>query len=174
MIAPRFRFPGIFLASLLSTVLISAAAHAAEPAARPHVIYLLVDDLGWEDVSYHGGNIQTPRIDRLADEGVRLERFYVQSVCTPTRAGLMTGRYPMRLGLQVGVVQPWAQYGLPLSEKTLPQKLSEVGYETFITGKWRLGHFRPEYLPTRRGFQRQYDTLVSSLRPSSAPSVDMV
>lgn len=156
MIAPRFCFRWSFLAALLSTVLVSTAAQGAEPAARPHIIYLLADDLGWEDVSYHGGNIKTPNIDRLAGEGVRLERFYVQSVCTPTRAALMTGRYPMRLGLQVGVVRPWAQYGLPLSEKTLPQKLTEVGYETFITGKWHLGHFRPEYLPTHRGFQHQY------------------
>ena len=68
----------------------------------------------------------------------------------------MTGRYPMRHGLQVGVVRPWAQYGLPLEERTLPQALKEAGYATAIVGKWHLGHFRPEYLPTRRGFDHQY------------------
>lgn len=68
----------------------------------------------------------------------------------------MTGRYPMRHGLQVGVVRPWAQYGLPLDERTLPQALQSAGYRTAITGKWHLGHFQPEYLPTRRGFDRQY------------------
>jgi arylsulfatase A-like enzyme len=68
----------------------------------------------------------------------------------------MTGRYPMRHGLQVGVVRPWAQYGLPLDERTLPQALKEAGYATAICGKWHLGHFAPEYLPTRRGFDRQY------------------
>ncbi len=71
-------------------------------------------------------------------------------------AALLTGRYPMRYGLQVGVVRPWAQYGLPLEERTLPQALREAGYETAITGKWHLGHVRPEYLPTRRGFEHQY------------------
>ena len=68
----------------------------------------------------------------------------------------MTGRYPMRHGLQVGVVRPWAQYGLPLEERTLPQALKEAGYTTAIIGKWHLGHFRPEYLPTSRGFDHQY------------------
>jgi arylsulfatase A-like enzyme len=68
----------------------------------------------------------------------------------------MTGRYPIRHGLQVGVVRPWAQYGLPLDERTLPQALKEVGYETAIVGKWHLGHFQPDYLPTRRGFDHQY------------------
>ena len=68
----------------------------------------------------------------------------------------MTGRYPMRHGLQVGVVRPWAQYGLPLEERTLPQALKDAGYATAIFGKWHLGHFAPEYLPTRRGFDHQY------------------
>jgi arylsulfatase A-like enzyme len=68
----------------------------------------------------------------------------------------MTGRYPFRHGLQVGVVRPWAQYGLPLAERTLPQALREAGYQTAMTGKWHLGHFQPEYLPTRRGFDHQY------------------
>jgi arylsulfatase A-like enzyme len=66
------------------------------------------------------------------------------------------GRYPMRYGLQVGVVRPWAQYGLPLEERTLPQALKSVGYTTAICGKWHLGHFQPEYLPTKRGFDHQY------------------
>ena len=68
----------------------------------------------------------------------------------------MTGRYPMRQGFQVGVVRPWAQYGLPLEERTLPQALKEAGYETAICGKWHLGHFEPAYLPTHRGFDHQY------------------
>ncbi|NDA68669.1 MAG: arylsulfatase, partial [Verrucomicrobia bacterium] len=92
----------------------------------------------------------------LAASGARLEAFYVQPVCSPTRAALMTGRYPMRHGLQVGVVRPWANYGLPLAERTLPQALREAGYVTAICGKWHLGHFTPEYLPTRRGFTHQY------------------
>ncbi|MEI7728677.1 MAG: arylsulfatase [Verrucomicrobiota bacterium] len=125
-------------------------------APRPNVLFILADDLGWADVGFHGPDIQTPNIDKLAAAGTRLEQFYVQPVCSPTRAGLLTGRYPIRHGLQVGVVRPWAQYGLPLEERTLPQALKEVGYETAIVGKWHLGHFEPAYLPTRRGFDHQY------------------
>jgi len=132
-----------------------SSGYAAEPP-RPNVVFFLMDDLGWSDVSYHGGDIRTPNIDRLAAAGVKLEAFYVQPVCSPTRAALMTGRYPMRHGLQVGVVRPWAQYGLPLAERTLPQALREAGYETAICGKWHLGHFERAYLPTQRGFDHQY------------------
>lgn len=125
-------------------------------APRPNIIYLLIDDLGFTDVGYHGSEIKTPHIDKLAAGGARLEAFYVQPVCSPTRAALMTGRYPMRHGLQVGVVRPWAQYGLPLEERTLPQALQEAGYFTAICGKWHLGHFQRAYLPTNRGFLHQY------------------
>ncbi len=131
-------------------------ALADDSAPRPNIVYILADDLGWGDVGWHGGEIQSPNLDRLAASGARLEQFYVQPVCSPTRAALMTGRYPMRHGLQVGVVRPWAQYGLPLEERTLPQALKQAGYETAICGKWHLGHVRPEYLPTRRGFDHQY------------------
>lgn len=145
----------LHFASVLVT-LQAASAWAADAPARPNIVYLLADDLGWADVSFHGTEIQTPNIDKLAAGGARLEQFYVQPVCSPTRAAFMTGRYPMRHGLQVGVVRPWAQYGLPLEERTLAQALGEAGYTTAICGKWHLGHFRPEYLPTRRGFQHQY------------------
>src|SRR5947209_7885086 len=123
------------------------AAEAGEKAPRPNVVLILADDLGWADVGWHGNEIKTPHLDRLAAAGARLEQFYVQPVCSPTRAALMTGRYPMRHGLQVGVVRPWAQYGLPLDERTLPQALKSAGYETAICGKWHLGPVRREYLP---------------------------
>jgi len=131
-------------------------ASAAAPAPKPNFVVILADDLGWGDVGFHGGEVKTPHIDRLAAGGARLEQFYVQPVCSPTRAALMAGRYPMRHGLQVGVVRPWAQYGLPLEERTLPQALREAGYVTAICGKWHLGHFQPAYLPTHRGFDHQY------------------
>lgn len=127
-----------------------------EPDPRPNIIYFLADDLGWSDVGFHGSEIQTPNLDRLARGGARLDAFYVLPVCSPTRAALMTGRYPMRYGLHGGVIRPWSQYGLPLDERTLPQALSEAGYTTAICGKWHLGHFQQEYLPTRRGFKHQY------------------
>lgn len=142
----------LLLAAL--AVAIPAVSHAAE--SRPNFVYLLADDLGYTDVGWHGDEIKTPNLDKLANKGAKLEAFYVQPVCSPTRAALMTGRYPMRHGLQVGVVRPWADHGLPLDERTLPAALKEVGYETAITGKWHLGHFKPEYLPTKRGFDHQY------------------
>jgi arylsulfatase A-like enzyme len=108
-------------------------------------------------VGFNGAtDTKTPNIDRLAKSGVKLDQWYVQPLCSPTRAALLTGRYPMRHGLQVGVVRPWASYGLPLEERTLAQALKDVGYETAMTGKWHLGHFKPEYQPTRRGFDHQY------------------
>lgn len=137
-------------------VLLSAIPATAVEPARPNIVYLLADDLGWADVGWHGQEIKTPNLDKLAASGARLEQFYVQPVCSPTRAALLTGRYPMRYGLQTGVVRPFADYGLPTEERTLPQALKDAGYETALCGKWHLGHARPDLLPTRRGFDHQY------------------
>src|SRR5581483_8100221 len=137
------------------SLLVMGTTYSANPP--PNVVFLLADDLGREDCGFMGGTqIKTPHIDKLAAPGAKLDAFYVQPGCSPTRAALMTGRYPMRHGLQVGVVRPWAQYGLPLDERTLAQALREAGYATAIVGKWHLGHFAPDYLPTRRGFDHQY------------------
>ncbi len=152
----NWTFPGNVMVAVFGLLLAATDSPAQTPAAKPHVVILLADDMGWGDTGFHGSEIQTPHIDRLAAAGARLEQFYVQPVCSPTRAALLTGRYPMRYGLQVGVVRPWARYGLPLEERTLAQALKDAGYETAICGKWHLGHFRPEYLPTRRGFDHQY------------------
>jgi arylsulfatase A-like enzyme len=119
-------------------------------------VFFLADDLGWNDVSYHGSEIPTPNIDALAASGARLEALYASPTCTPTRASLMTGRYPMRLGLQSGVLRPHSRYGLPLGERTLAELLQSAGYETAICGKWHLGFFEAAYRPTERGFEHQY------------------
>ena len=153
----------------LRTIGLGAASLAVSPNAslsrqsagrssgsRPNIVFLLADDLGFKDAGFCGGTIKTPNLDKLAAEGTRLDQFYVQPVCSPTRSSLMTGRYPMRCGLQVGVVRPWAQHGLPLDERTLAQALKEAGYRTAICGKWHLGHLDGRYLPTARGFDHQY------------------
>lgn len=143
-----------FVLASLVTFGFAASVYSAD---RPNVVFILADDLGRVDCGFMGGTeIKTPHLDKLAKAGAVLDAHYVQPVCSPTRAALMTGRYPMRHGLQVGVVRPWAQYGLPLEERTLPQALKDAGYATAMTGKWHLGHFQPEYLPLRRGFDRQY------------------
>lgn len=150
----KFRGLGAIYVALISLAI--AGSHA-QPPARPNIVFILADDLGYADVGFNGGReIATPRLDRLAASGARIEQLYAQPVCSPTRAALLTGRYPMRHGLQVGVVRPWAQYGLPLEERTLAQALKQAGYATAIVGKWHLGHFDPAYLPTKRGFDVQY------------------
>ena len=138
------------LSILLLAVIGAGYAFAAEP---PNVVILVADDLGWADVSFHGDQIKTPNLDRLVSEGAGLSRFYVCPVCSPTRAGLMTGRYPIRFGLMRAVIPPWRKGGLATSEVTLPEVLAKAGYQhRGIFGKWHLGHSHIKYHPLRRGF----------------------
>jgi arylsulfatase A-like enzyme len=124
--------------------------------SKPNIVFFLIDDLGYADCGFNGGkDIQTPVIDQLAREGTILDSLYVQPVCSPTRAALMTGRYATRTGVYT-IVRPHATWGLPLAERTLATALKDAGYETAITGKWHLGEFDRAYLPTSRGFDHQY------------------
>lgn len=118
---------------------------------RPHILLIVADDLGFNDVGYHGSRIKTPNIDNLALTGVRLENYYVQPICTPTRGQLLTGRYQIHTGLQ-WLLWPTTPYGLGLENPTIADKLREAGYKTHMVGKWHLGFYKPEYLPTNRGF----------------------
>jgi len=136
---------------------------AQETALRPNILYIVSDDQGWKDVGYHGSDIKTPNIDKLAAAGTRLEQFYAQPMCTPTRAALMTGRYPFRYGLQTAVIPSGHKYGLATDEFLLPQALKEAGYYTAIIGKWHLGHADPKYWPRQRGFDYQYGPLIGEL-----------
>ena len=150
--------------SVLVVALLALNAPGAPSPTPPNFLVILADDLGHDDVGFNGAKvIRTPHIDALAASGARLTQFYVQPLCSPTRAALLTGRYPMRQGLQVGVVRPWAQYGLPLDERTMPQALKEAGYGTFIAGKWHLGAHDPAYLPTRRGFDHHYGHYMGAI-----------
>jgi arylsulfatase A-like enzyme len=149
---------------ILQLVLLAAAAgHTAAEPRRPNIVYFLVDDMGYADCGFNGGkDIQTPNIDRLAGEGAVLKAFYVQPLCSPTRAAFLSGRFPIRTGVY-HVVTPGAPWGLPLDERTLPDALGEAGYTTAICGKWHLGEFRPEYRPSHRGFQHQYGHMMGNL-----------
>ncbi len=150
-----------YVASMAPVSITSAMAQL--PSRRPNIIYIVADDLGWKDVGFHGSDIKTPNIDKLAQNGARLEQFYVQPMCTPTRAALMTGRYPCRYGLQTLVIPTPSKYGLPTDERLLPQALKEAGYRTAMVGKWHLGHADRKYWPRQRGFDYHYGSMVGEV-----------
>jgi arylsulfatase A-like enzyme len=136
---------------------------AARGADKPNLVFIMADDLGNADLGYRGAEIKTPNIDRLATAGVRCESFYGMPVCTPSRAALMTGRYPIRHGLQTLVIFPSHGYGLPTDERTLPQALKAAGYQTYMVGKWHLGHADRKFWPQNRGFDHFYGNLVGEV-----------
>jgi arylsulfatase B len=150
-------------AAVLSASFLAGATAVAQQPSRPNIVYIVADDLGWKDVGFHGSDIKTPNLDRLANEGVRLEQFYAQPMCTPTRAAFLTGRYPFRYGLQTLVIPASMTYGLPTDERLLSQTLKDAGYSTGILGKWHLGHAKREYWPMQRGFDYQYGALVGEI-----------
>jgi arylsulfatase A-like enzyme len=123
---------------------------------RPNVIIFLVDDLGWADISLRGAPIDTPSIDSLFEEGVTLDRFYATPICSPTRAALMTGRDPMRLGMSYSVVMPWMNNGVHPDEHFMPESFKTAGYQTAMVGKWHLGHSQEIFHPNARGFDDFY------------------
>ena len=116
------------LATLAMAPLATLAAAEAPKPAKPNIVYILADDMGYADAGFNGcKDIRTPNLDKLAAAGTVLESFYVQPVCSPTRSSLMTGRYVTRTGVY-SVVRPNAPWGLPLAERTLAQALRETGY----------------------------------------------
>ncbi|XP_071955613.1 arylsulfatase J-like isoform X2 [Antedon mediterranea] len=124
---------------------------------QPNIIFIVADDLGWNDVSFHGSEqIPTPNIDKLAYEGVILFNYYVQPICTPTRSAIMTGRHPIHTGLFHSVITAAQPDGLRPNETTIPEHLRQLGYENHMVGKWHLGHFAKEYLPINRGFDSSF------------------
>ena len=148
---------GLFAFALLLLQGCGPDATESSSAARPNIVILLADDLGWTDVTLHGGNIATPNIDRIAAEGAELARYYVAPVCSPTRAGLLTGRYPIRYGSMRAVYPPWRGGGMDVSELTIADVLAEAGYKhRGVFGKWHLGHSDKKYHPLRRGFTEFY------------------
>lgn len=127
-------------------------------AERPNIVVIVADDEGWGDIGWNNSEVQTPNLNRLAAEGVRLDRFYANPICSVTRAALMTGMHTLRTGVE-------NFSGLELKYQTLPQALQNAGYQTWLCGKWHLGGDRenrlsgPEYLPTARGFDHHYGLL---------------
>lgn len=133
-----------------------AAPALAQPRTQPNIIVIYADDLGSGDLGCYGNpTIRTPHLDRMAADGMRFTQFYSAApLCSPSRAALMTGRYPVRSGINF-VLFPDSKGGLPATELTMAEMLRQRGYATQIVGKWHLGHL-PQFLPTRHGFDHYF------------------
>ncbi|CAM9134617.1 unnamed protein product [Ectocarpus sp. 12 AP-2014] len=129
--------------------------NTAVAEARPNVFFIMIDDMGWDDIGYQSVDLErvTPVLDKLAAGGVKMTNYYTMHTCTPARASLMTGRYTVRYGMQYNApINPGEPWGVPLSEKMLPEYFKEAGYGTHLVGKWHLGSHSPEHIPSQRGF----------------------
>jgi arylsulfatase A-like enzyme len=142
--------PTPLLVLSLALALSGLVASSVEAEDNPNIVYILVDNWGWGDISCQGGTMQTPRIDAFAAQGMRFTNFNVQNQCTPTRSALMTGRLPIRSGTQK-VPAPGEPDGLALWEYTIAELLSDAGYNTAMYGKWHIGS-KPGSLPNDQGF----------------------
>jgi arylsulfatase A-like enzyme len=148
ILIPRTCVNSLILALALLAAVGLPQTHAASKK-HPNVVLILADDLGWSDLSCHGGNTPTPHIDRFINKGVELGNFMVTPLCSPTRAALMTGRYPARLGLAPFVINPKVTVNLPREEVTLGEAFQSAGYATACIGKWHLGE---TISPNQQGF----------------------
>lgn len=157
-IITRIKRPLAWLAMAGASVAVASPALAAE-AKKPNVIVILADDLGWGELGAQGNKqIPTPNIDSIPANGVKFTQGYVSGpYCSPTRAGLVTGRYQTRFGHEVNP-PPTPTNGLPLDQKTIADRLKAAGYKTGVVGKWHLG-VGPEFRPSQRGFDEFYGTL---------------
>jgi len=144
-------FKGIFIFVLMSLVL-SGCSQSEKRQKLPNVVLIFIDDMGYGDIGTYGAvDYETPNLDRFATEGMRFTNFYAaQAVCSASRAGLLTGCYPNRIGIS-GALMPWAKHGLSDKEMTIAELLKQKGYATGMAGKWHLGHQKP-FLPLQHGF----------------------
>lgn len=155
----------VLICLVISTMLSFCKSPQKERGAniKPNVIVILTDDQGYADLSSFGATAyQTPHIDQLASEGIRFTDFYVPAtVCTPSRAALMTGSYPKRVGLHESVLRPYSTTGLSPDEYTMAEMFADAGYRTACMGKWHLGHYE-EFMPNRQGFDHFFGVPYSN------------
>ena len=144
---------GILLATLNSHALLASDTRPA----RPNILVIVSDNQGWQDIGYNDSKIATPTLDQLMQDGVRLNHFYVYSMCSPTRVGFISGRCPSRYGIH-GAIGQRSRQALPPETFTIADSLKAQGYETAIRGKWHLG-LRPEVGPLQYGFDSSYGYL---------------
>lgn len=153
----------IFGLAIALLILASGRWASADDAQTQNFVVIFADDLGYGDLGCYGAQgYDTPSLDRMAQEGMRFTDFSTSSsVCTPSRAGLLTGRYAKRWGHGGGVYYPHSKDGMPPSEITIAELLGQAGYRTAAIGKWHLGH-QPQYLPTAQGFDRYFGVPYSN------------
>ena len=149
----------MFIIKLILVFSFPVSHSAPASSKRPHIIFFLFDDLGYNEVNWINGNenrYHLPTLDSMAREGVVFaSQYYVGTICTPSRAMLMTGRYSTRLGTQSYVIYPETPWAVAKEEEFIPQILSKhAGYTNFGVGKWHLGMMAEWALPTNRGFHR--------------------
>ena len=132
---------------------------------KPNVVFILADDLGWNSLGHEDYDLDftTPTLTAMSSQGIMMENYYAQEVCTPARGSLLTGRHPLSIGMQYFMVESAIPWGLDLTETTIAQAMSDNGYKTHMLGKWHLGHSTPRFLPTARGF----DTFTGMLNGES-------
>ncbi|RMG72104.1 MAG: arylsulfatase, partial [Bacteroidetes bacterium] len=148
------------IACLIACLL--ACQPPSPPTRPPNIIFIYADDLGYGDLSCYGAEtIHTPHLDQMAADGIRFTDFYSTSpICSPSRTGLLTGRYQVRAGV-TRVFFPNSLQGLDTAEVLIPELLKQAGYATGLIGKWHLGHL-PEFLPTQQGFDYWFDLPYSN------------
>ena len=142
------------------TVLLGSLARAQLQGNRPNFLVLVADDMGFNDVSWNNPDMKTPALDLLSKQGVRLDTFYSQPRCSPSRAALLTGLYPYKMGIQRGNISPFRPSGLATRFTLLPEMLEELGYTSHLVGLWHLGYCHTDYLPTNRGFSSFFGQLT--------------
>jgi arylsulfatase A-like enzyme len=161
----------VCLLVVVMNIPVTTADDGSAALLLPHILFVIVDDLGSGDLGWHGvSNISTPTMDHLAHTGVYLDNYYVLPYCSPTRAAILSGRYPLHTGVHTVIMESETQ-GLPLDEETLPQVLrrrssssggGNPSYQAHAVGKWHVGHSRWEQTPTFRGFQSFYGFYLGS------------
>jgi arylsulfatase len=162
----RYNLASRLSACMLMTILLTAHSpvkvNSQKSPDRPNIIFIMADDMGFSDIGCYGGEVQTPNIDRLAANGIKLRTFYNNARCCPTRASLLTGQYPHSVGmghmvtLPKGKYEPGSYQGF-LSDRspTIAEELKKAGYRTYMSGKWHVGE-RKEHWPVKRGFDRYF------------------